>query len=304
METLKQCPLCLSSDLKPFIECTDYTVSKKMFTISECIYCNFRFTNPRPSEDEAGGFYESEDYISHSETKKGIINRAYHVVRKFTLSKKLNLVRIITQKSKGRLLDIGCGTGAFLALCRDKGWQVKGMEPSISAREYARSHYKLELSGADSWSEINNGTIDAITGWHVLEHIYRIDETIAEIKRILTKDGVLILALPNCSSADAEFYGKYWAAYDVPRHIWHFKPNDVKRYFEERGFVLSSVLPMPWDAFYICMLSEKYKTGSVNYGRALVHGWASNRKAKKQRNASESPNRDTWSSQIYVLKKK
>jgi len=294
METLTHCPICQSDSLNSFIACKDYTVSKDTFNIVQCVFCGFRFTNPRPEEAEAGKYYQSEEYISHSDTRKGLINNLYHYARKFTLKKKLKLITSVSSKQQGNILDLGCGTGAFLNTCKESGWQVQGIEPSADAREFAQKNYGLTLNNVNTWENITGDSLDVVTAWHVLEHVYKLEDEIQKVKRALKSDGTFVVALPNCSSADAQFYGAYWAAYDVPRHIWHFTPADVKRFFEKQGFTLQSVLPMPWDAYYICMLSEKYKMGSANYGRALVHGWASNMNAKK--------NSNTWSSQIYILK--
>lgn len=301
METLTHCPICNSSELKSFLECIDYTVSKDKFTIVQCTSCGFRFTNPRPEESVCGKYYQSEDYISHSDTKKGIINNLYHYARKFTLKKKLKLINSINSQNK-TLLDLGCGTGAFLNVCKEAGWNVQGIEPSADARNVAKTSYGLELHDVNSWDKIADNSLNVVTAWHVLEHVYGLEEEVKQVRRTLKNDGTFVVALPNCNSSDAKFYGQYWAAYDVPRHIWHFTPADVELFFEKQGFKLAQILPMPWDAYYICMLSEKYKAGILNnpqmgvggYGRALVNAWASNNNAKK--------NPNTWSSQIYILK--
>jgi SAM-dependent methyltransferase len=294
MENLTKCLVCGSTGFKEFLVCKDYTVSKDKFTIVECNSCGFHFTNPRPEEAIASKYYQSDEYISHSDTRKGIINNLYHYARKFTLKKKLKLVTSVSKKQQGNILDLGCGTGAFLSVCKNAGWNVKGIEPSGNAREIARKNHGLDLFDVNSWDKFPDNSIDIVTAWHVLEHIYNLEDEIKQVRRTLAKDGTFIVALPNCSSADAQFYRQHWAAYDVPRHIWHFSPQDVKRFFEKLGFTLESVLPMPWDAYYICMLSEKYKAGNINYGRALIHAWVSNRNAQKKGN--------TWSSQIYILK--
>ncbi len=293
METLTNCPICNSSSFTSFIECTDYTVSKDVFGIVKCT-CGFRFTNPRPEESEAGKYYQSEDYISHSNTSKGLVNRLYQVARKYTLKKKLSLITKVSSKNNGSLLDLGCGTGEFLNTCKENGWNVQGIEPSPDARSFASKQYGLAVHEVNKWDQFADGIFDVVSAWHVLEHVYQLEETAKQVKRILSPDGTFVVALPNCSSADADFYKQYWAAYDVPRHIWHFTPADVKRFFESKGFILKKVLPMPLDAYYICMLSEKYKAGNVNYGRAAIHGWASNRQAAKTG--------ATFSSQIYILK--
>jgi SAM-dependent methyltransferase len=269
-------------------------VSKEEFTIVQCGSCGFRFTNPRPDEATVGKYYQSEDYISHSNTSKGLINSAYQSVRKITLKRKLKQVCSATGKQQGKLLDMGCGTGEFLNTCKQAGWTVQGIEPSPGAREFAIKQYGLDVKDAGAWNAFTDNAFDAVTAWHVLEHVYDLAGTLQQVKRILLPGGAFIVALPNCSSADAEFYGRYWAAYDVPRHIWHFTPAHVKTFFEKQGYKLESVLPMPFDAYYISMLSEKYKGGNVNYGRALVHGYFSNSSAAKKGN--------TYSSQVYILR--
>jgi 2-polyprenyl-3-methyl-5-hydroxy-6-metoxy-1,4-benzoquinol methylase len=312
MENLTICPICQSTELKEFLECIDYTVSKDKFTIAQCSSCGFHFTNPRPEQTIAGKYYQSEDYISHSDTRKGIINNLYHYARKFTLKKKLKLVTTVSsvpQTPKGALsvtiqspfrglgrslLDLGCGTGAFLNVCKEAGWKVQGIEPSAEAREVAKKNHGLDLYDVNSWGKFQDNSLDVVTAWHVLEHVYKLEDEVCQVKRTLKNNGTFVVALPNCNSADAQFYGPFWAAYDVPRHIWHFTPVNVKLFFEKQGFAIESVLPMPWDAYYICMLSEKYKAGNVNYGRAMIHAWVSNKKAQKSGN--------TWSSQIYILK--
>lgn len=295
METLTNCPVCNGTVFTQVVECVDYTVSKDKFKIVKCT-CGFRFTNPRPEEAEAGKYYQSEDYISHSNTSKGLVNRLYQVARKYTLKRKLSLVQKVSAKQNGELLDLGCGTGEFLNTCKQSGWKVQGIEPSPDARDFATRQYGLTIHEVNKWDQFVDNTFDVVSAWHVLEHVYQLKETAMQVSRILKPGGTFVVALPNCSSADAEFYKEFWAAYDVPRHIWHFTPADVKNFFEQNGFTLQDVLPMPLDAYYICMLSEKYKGGNSNYGRAIIHGWASNNQAAKTGK--------TYSSQIYILKPK
>ena len=293
MESVSNCPICNSNSFAPFIECKDYTVSKNTFAIVQCKSCGFKLTSPRPEEAEAGKYYQSEDYVSHSNTSKGLVNKLYQQARKITLKRKLKLITSVSGKQQGSLLDLGCGTGEFLNTCKQSGWNVKGIEPSPDARAFAAKQYGLEVQETDKWDFADN-SFDVVSAWHVLEHVYKLEETAKQVKRMLSPMGTFIVALPNCNSADADFYKQYWAAYDVPRHIWHFTPKDVKAFFEKQGFTLKEVLPMPLDAYYICMLSEKYKGGNTSYGRAAIHGWFSNSQAHK--------NGSTFSSQIYILK--
>lgn len=306
METLSSCPVCNSEKFKPFLSCEDYTVSHETFQIVECAGCGFHFTNPRPTESEIGKYYQSEEYISHSGTKKGIVNRAYHIVRNYTLAKKLQLILRLNGNKKPatvNLLDYGCGTGEFLNTCKKAGFQISGIEPDDKARSFAVEKYGLNVTSPASINSFKSNFFDMVTLWHVLEHIHRLKEFLAELKRIMKGRGVAIIAVPNLTSLDAKIYKEFWAAYDVPRHLYHFSPKDIRQLFSEFGFDLEYVKPMVFDAFYVSMLSEKYKKAknvnnenSGNLISAFLKG------AKSNLLASDSQN--TYSSQIYILRKR
>lgn len=292
METLATCPICNSASLKPFIRCLDHTVSKEEFTIVKCEKCGFRFTNPRPAEHEIGKYYQSEEYISHSNTSKGIVNRLYQMVRKHTLKKKLKLVNSLSKK--GAILDIGCGTGNFLDTCKQDGWSATGIEPDPKARQFAKENYGLDVREEAALSNLPSSSYEIITMWHVLEHVHRLNERVEELKRLLKPGGTIIIAVPNSSSKDAEMYGPYWAAWDVPRHLYHFTPKDIETLFHNHGLRVQKVLPMPFDSYYVSMLSEKYRTGSPKLIRAAISGLRSNMAA--------SSTGKTYSSQVYIIK--
>ena len=298
MEILTHCPICNGTDLQAYMQCTDFTYSKKTFNISSCKACDFKFTNPRPSLNELGDYYQSEDYVSHSDTQVGLVNKLYHLVRKYTLIKKLQLVyRWVGGIKKGdnkQILDIGCGTGAFLNVCKNAGFQVTGIEPETKAREYALSKYGLTISEEHVLDTFESASFDVITLWHVLEHVPNLNERIAQIQRLLKPEGTLIVAVPNCSSYDAAHYKEYWAAYDLPRHLYHFTPTDISNLFDRHQMKVARILPMAFDSFYVSLLSEKYKSGSSNIVRAFYQGLLSNIKA--------IPTGKKYSSQIYILK--
>ncbi len=298
MEALKNCPICNHDKFKSFLSCVDYTVSRETFKIVQCDNCGFRFTNPRPDEKEIGKYYQSEEYISHSDTRRGLVNVLYQIVRNHTINQKVKLINRISLNSEFQapnLLDIGCGTGEFLNACKESGWQITGIEPSEIARKNAEQKYNIIPLPQEKLFEINEKKFNVITLWHVLEHIYQLDKTIEQIGKILSDDGVLVVAVPNCNSFDAKKYGVYWSAWDLPRHIYHFTKKDIEKKFNKYGIRLKEVIPMKFDSYYVSLLSEKYKNGSTNLLSGFWNGLKSNLMAKE--------NETGFSSQIYILQR-
>ncbi|MBX9850758.1 MAG: class I SAM-dependent methyltransferase [Cytophagaceae bacterium] len=291
--SFNQCPVCEGKKFESFLNCKDHSVSKENFTIVKCSDCNFKFINPHPSEDSIGKYYQSEEYISHSDTKKGLINRAYHFVREITLKKKLKLVNSLS--ANRTLLDIGCGTGYFLKTCKANGWNVEGTEPDDKARKIAE-----ELTGKELYSSvfsIENNQYDVITMWHVLEHVHKLNETIIKLKVLLRKNGRIVIAVPNCDSKDAKHYKEFWAAYDVPRHLYHFTPETMEKLLTKHGLKLEQTLPMKFDSYYVSLMSEKYLSDNqaATIIKPVLNGWKSN--------ISGMFNNNKYSSIIYVISK-
>jgi 2-polyprenyl-3-methyl-5-hydroxy-6-metoxy-1,4-benzoquinol methylase len=293
MEELKNCPVCQNNTFVEFLKVQDYTVSQEKFTIQECKNCSFKFTNPRPDLTQIGDYYKAESYISHTNTSKGLIAKLYHSVRKYTLKGKLNLINSLSP-TKGKLLDVGCGTGMFLNVCRENGWTVNGIEPDGGARQIAEEINKAAIK-TEILSSFKNETFEIITMWHVLEHVHLLNETVDWLKERLNEKGYLIIAVPNHESKDAEIYQEHWAAYDVPRHLYHFSQKSIKQLFEQKGFSLKETLPMKFDSFYVSMLSTKYQSGKINYIKAFLDGLKSN--------LSAGGNNGNYSSLIYIFKK-
>ena len=298
LERLTSCPICKSTESQPVFDCKDFTVSQHFFTLVDCKNCGFRFTNPRPLESTLGEYYQSEDYISHSDTQKGLVNKLYHTVRSYTLLAKLkllfNLRKKIKKEGKTTLLDIGCGTGAFLNVCVKSGFEGRGVEPDPKARSFAQTKYGLTVDDEPGLELFSEGQFDIISLWHVLEHVPHLEERMKKIKMLLAKQGHLIIAVPNCDSHDAKHYGKNRAAYDVPRHLYHFTPATMQELASRHQFKIEQVLPMVFDSFYVSLLSEKYATGRPNYIKAFWRGFVSNVKAIKTGKQ--------YSSQIYILR--
>ena len=289
MNQIKNCPICNSETFSKFLSAIDYTVSNASFNIVSCDSCGFHFTNPIPLESEIGEYYKSESYISHSSSNKGLINKLYQLVRTITLKQKVKLVQ---QESKGKdLLDIGAGTGHFMNACKLAGINALGLEPDADARGFSEKNFGLDMKSTDELHSLPENSRDVITMWHVLEHVYNLNTDFEKIRNILKPDGKLIIAVPNMSSYDAKHYKEFWAAYDLPIHLYHFQPKDINALAEKFNMKVEKVLPMKFDSFYVSMLSEKYKGGNIL--KAFWIGLKSNLKARGNK----------YSSQIYILSK-
>lgn len=274
---------------KIYLTVKDYTVSGETFGLYRDEKMDMLITFPKPNENDLHKYYESEDYISHTDGKGSLVEMLYQLVKKFALKKKVNLINEMHPK-KGKLLDIGAGTGDFLAQAKAANWEVTGIEPSEKARTIAG---KKGVTFAESAAVLEKNSFDVITMWHVLEHVPNVEQQIKELKRLLKPDGTIIIAVPNFRSFDAKYYRRFWAGFDVPRHLWHFSKKAIKQLFLKEKMKVEKMLPMKFDAFYVSLLSEKYKTGYMNFFKAFYIGLKSNYKARK---------RFQYSSLIYVIK--
>ncbi len=293
--TYQQCPLCSSGNITEVLRAKDYTVSQEIFGIWHCNDCSGRFTQNVPIDDAIGAYYRSKDYISHSDTKKGFINRIYHFVRNYTLQTKRKLAQKASGLRKGSLLDVGAGTGAFVSTMQQAGWAVTGLEPDTVARENALNNHQLNLQNPNSLFTLPAAGFNVITMWHVLEHVHQLHDYIETFSKILKNDGVLLIAVPNYTSYDAAVYKEHWAAYDVPRHLYHFSPQSMQQLMQKHGFIVKEYKPMWFDSFYVSMLSEQYKTGNNSLIKAVWNGFVSNLKALG--------NVQKCSSVIYIITK-
>jgi len=264
------------SPQKVFYTVKDYSVSGEQFDLLYDEERDMLVTSPCPKPDEISRYYQSEDYISHTDSRKGLRENLYFIVKRFMLKKKLSW---INKKfpSKGKLLDIGAGTGDFLLEARKAGWKISGIEPNENARERAKEKC-VELF--ENTEKFKSNKFDVITLWHVLEHVHDLRTQIIEYEHLLKKNGLLLIAVPNFKSYDAQYYKEHWAAFDVPRHLWHFSQNSFKHLIEGTSFKQSDSKPLIFDSFYVAMLSEKYKMGRSNYLKAFFIGLRSNLQAK------------------------
>lgn len=278
MQTIhySHCPVCHSDNLHLIFPVKDYTVSGQQFDIFECYNCSLRFTQDVPTQEYIGPYYKSEDYISHTNNKKGILNSLYQKVRSITMMQKAAVIKKYTGLQKGVLLDVGCGTGSFLNFMQLKGWKVTGLEPDEDTRQLALELQGLKVMPSNEIFNLQPASFNAITLWHVLEHVHQLHEYIQQLNVLLAPGGKLFIAVPNYTSRDAKIYGKYWAAYDVPRHLYHFSPQSIEVLLKQHGLKVVKHLPMWFDSFYVGLLSSKYKTGKIAYASAGLHGLSSN----------------------------
>lgn len=273
-----------------YIKVKDHSVSGEEFELLLDTELQLLKTTPQPATENLGRYYESDDYISHTDSKRSLFEKLYHAVKQKALRDKVSLITGLNGK-EGNLLDIGAGTGDFAAEAAKQGWNVKGFEPSEKARTIAKSK-GIELVNATA--EIADASLDVVTMWHVLEHVPDVEQQITELKRLVKPGGHIIIAVPNFKSFDAKHYGAFWAAYDVPRHLWHFSKTAIEKLFGAQDIKLVKIVPMKFDSFYVSLLSEKYKTGKMSFVKGFVTGMRSNLKGMSS---------GEYSSHIYVLKR-
>ena len=277
----------LYTNLTTLLNCKDNTVSGEHFEVMAHKEYEMLVTSPVPKNLEK--YYKSESYISHTDSKKTFFDKIYQAVKNHTLKQKLLLLNSFKSSSKS-VLDFGAGTGDFLKICKNNNWQVLGIEPSAEARENAA---KKGIHLKENLLDITNQKFDVITLWHVLEHVENLKSTIKVLKSLLQPEGRIVVAVPNYKSYDAAFYKEHWAAYDVPRHLWHFSQKAIRKLFLEAEMIVEETLPMKFDSYYVSLLSEKNKTGKSNPIKAFYRGFLSNRSAKST---------TEYSSLIYVIK--
>ena len=279
-------------DKSIFLKVKDHSVSGESFQLIKNETYGFLETFPQPEEQKLSEYYKTENYISHTDSKRNLLEKAYHVVRNISLKRKLKLINSFESEEK-KILDVGCGTGDFLKVAQLNNWQVSGIEPNEQARQIANQKTNNVVFEAEQLSNFEKHSFDVISLWHVLEHLPKLHEHISILKNLLKVNGTLLIAVPNHASYDAKYYENFWAAYDVPRHLWHFNQTSISKLFESNNMQVVKTHPMKFDAYYVSLLSEKYKSGFMNPIKGFWTGLRSNMKAKQS---------TEYSSLIYVIK--
>ncbi|WP_040279593.1 class I SAM-dependent methyltransferase [Psychroserpens damuponensis] len=284
-----------------YLKVKDHSVSGEEFELVYNKEFDFLETYPQPSEDKLGAYYESDDYISHTDAKRNLFEKAYHFIKGIALKRKLKLINSFSDLALSanisedkKLLDVGCGTGDFLKVAKDNHWDVSGIEPNENARIIANTKTDDSVFNIDHLLRFKPQSFDVITLWHVLEHLPKLESHIEIFESLLKPNGRLVIAVPNYKSYDAHYYKNFWAAFDVPRHLWHFSQTSISRLVATKQMLVEKTKPMTFDAYYVSLLSEKYKRGQMNLFKAFWIGWRSNRKAKRS---------NEYSSMIYIIKK-
>lgn len=289
MTVILTCPICDSKSFRPVRTVQDYSISKAEFQLVNCTTCSFLLTNPRPTEKELSKYYDSEEYISHSGTRKGLVNMLYHQFQK--LNFRLKYKAFERYVPRGTWMDYGAGNGAFLDYLKSKNISGEGYEPDGKARKIG-SRKGIKIQDSAEYKSTSK-EYASITMWHVLEHIPDLNEILQKHRTNLIPGGILTIAVPNHNSYDAQYYKNFWAAYDVPRHLWHFTEKDIRSLLNKNGFKHITTMPMVLDSFYVSMLSEKYRNKHIL--RGILIGAVSNIKAITKSSS--------FSSQIYVFRK-
>lgn len=288
------CPWCGSEKSHLHLQLKDYFLTQESFEIVECDDCHLLYTIPRPTADEVGKYYQSENYYSHQENKKGFIPRLYEAIKKVNIKHKFEVAtNDLKLKNGGKMLEIGCGVGDFLHYAEQQGWECYGAEPSEDAVKILQTKTKAKVVKPEQIEDFPDASFDLICMWHVLEHVADLKWQIAQLKRLLKPNGRIVIALPNYKSYDAQYYNDKWAAYDVPRHLNHFSEEFMRKELNNCGLAYVKAERLVWDSFYISYLSEQYCQHNLALLRGAWRGLLSNLKARKS---------GQYSSLVYVFK--
>ena len=249
------------------IEVVDHFLTKETFTIKKTLIKGLLKTHPAPSKNKIQLYYRSDKYISHNSTTPGVFFFIYRVIRSFNFWFKYKFVG--KKELFSKTLDFGSGDQYFMEQLQRRNHNVFGIDP-------LKSNISKQVYGSVFDESLDSKNFSCITAWHSLEHVHDLENTITRFHKILDDNGTVIVAVPNYRSFDARLYKSFWAAYDVPRHLWHFDKKSIKKVFSNNGFSFIKSAPLLFDSYYVSLLSERYKKSIFRVFNSIVVGTVSN----------------------------
>ena len=235
----RPCPLCGTTDATELLETGVRSITGETYRVVQCSECDLRYTRPLPVPDELEAVYGQDYIIYHSVATTA--RRPWRLNVDALTSLYMQTLfwdrrRALLGRRPGRLLDVGCGTGDFLLTLKQRGWNVCGTEFSDAACAMARARgipvEQAELASVG----FPDRYFDVVTLWHVLEHLEDPFATLAEVRRILRDDGLLIVEVPNSACLAFRLCKKDWFMLEVPQHVQHFTPHTLRSLLQRAGF--------------------------------------------------------------------
>ena len=224
------------------IEVVDHFLTKETFTIKKTPIKGLLKTHPAPSKNNIQLYYRSDKYISHNSTTPGVFFFIYRVIRSFNFWFKYKFVG--KKELFSKTLDFGSGDQYFMEQLQRRNHNVVGIDP-------LKANMSKQVYGSVFDESLDSKNFSCITAWHSLEHVHELENIIARFHKILDDNGTVIVAVPNYRSFDARLYKSFWAAYDVPRHLWHFDKKSIKKVFSNNGFSFIKSAPLLFDSYYV-----------------------------------------------------
>ena len=272
-QDFNSCPLCGAYGQTPYADCTDFTVSRESYILMRCPECGMVYTSNPPKECDTSKYDKLDLKLKLGDSPAGLIHKLYYYIRLRMLSRKAHIVESQSYRTGGSLLNYGAKTGYFSHKMERRGWKVTSIEKYHEERLFSLEMFHHRMFDVPEMDRLHPETFDVITLWHVFEHCYDPNGLLDKFYKLLRPTGILIMACPNIRSTDAMHYGPYWAAYDVPRHLWHFNTTSLSELAHKHGFTLMHRERMPFDCFYISILSEKHKRHKMAFLRGILYGF-------------------------------
>ena len=227
MSTLEHinCPICEQNE-------TEKLFDKDALSVVICNRCRLRYVNPRVNRQRLEAEYTETYYPPDKVERIRTDNMEW-----------LQMTERLTEleehhRSKGQLLDVGCGIGTFLHLAREQGWEPHGVDPSKSGSAFAKEKYKLDVRCGDIFdADFPSASFDAIVLYHVLEHISELNPFLSELRRVLKPEtGTLVIEVPNGGSLQSRLQKADWPYVHPHDHLYYFSAHSLPKLLQKHGF--------------------------------------------------------------------